>query len=123
MKRDWDTIREILIRIESFDTATDQLVLEDFPNEDPYKISYHFNLLMDAGLIQGDKSNTNEIVKNHVAKTLTWSGHEFLDAIKNDTVWEKTKSKFKSVSSAMTFDLVKSVAINILTGYIENGGS
>jgi hypothetical protein len=50
---------------------------------------------------------------------LTWEGHELLDAIKNDTVWNKTKDTFISKGLSMTFDLVKTMATKIATDYLK----
>jgi hypothetical protein len=53
---------------------------------------------------------------------LTWEGHEFLDTIRSDTVWENTKKSFISHGVSMTFDLVKQVAIDITTSYLKTTG-
>lgn len=31
-----------------------------------------------------------------ITSSLTWQGHEFLDSIKSDTIWNKTKEEIKS---------------------------
>ena len=49
-------------------------------------------------------------VKEFFAQRLTWEGHEFLDSIRSDTVWTKTKKRFTEKGIDMSFDLVKSVA-------------
>jgi hypothetical protein len=43
-----------------------------------------------------------------------------LDAIRNETVWNKTKQSFISKGLSMTFDLVKSVAISIATEIMKS---
>ena len=53
------------------------------------------------------------------AERLTWNGHEFLDAIRSDTIWQKTKSSFLSKGLSMTFDLVKSVAVEVASAYLK----
>ena len=47
-------------------------------------------------------------------------GHEFLDAVRSDTVWSKTKRAFATNGVTMTFDLVKSVAADITTALIRS---
>jgi len=47
------------------------------------------------------------------ATRLTWNGHEFLDAVRSDTVWQNTKKTILSKGGSMTFDLVKSVAMEL----------
>ncbi|WP_090701935.1 DUF2513 domain-containing protein [Nitrosomonas aestuarii] len=41
---------------------------------------------------------------------LTWYGHELLDVIRNESIWNKTKSIFVDKGAAMTFGLGKEVA-------------
>jgi len=120
MKRNWDTIREILVRLE--ETPPEQHVrLSSFPQERAQEVSYHVELLMEAGLIHGQMAKTmGPGPHDFFAMRLTWQGHEFLDAIRSDTVWQKTKSSFVSKGLSMTFDLVKSVAIDISSTYLKS---
>jgi hypothetical protein len=48
--------------------------------------------------------------KDFIAQRLTWEGHEFLDGIRSNSVWERTKKSFREKGVEMTFDLVKVVA-------------
>jgi len=49
--------------------------------------------LLEANLIQGMvQPDPNSVYGRHVFyPTLTWSGHEFLDNVRDDVVWKKTK--------------------------------
>ncbi|MGU5840229.1 DUF2513 domain-containing protein, partial [Aeromonas caviae] len=49
---------------------------------------------------------------------ITWTGHEFLDAICSDTVWSKTKETFATKGLDMTFDLIKTVAGSVATSLL-----
>ena len=49
---------------------------------------------------------------------LTWQGHEFLDAIKNDSVWQKLKSMAAEKGIAMPFEIVKASAITLVKGLL-----
>jgi hypothetical protein len=89
MKRDWDTIREILARLEEKDGNKSVLRLSDFADERANEISYHVELMIEAGLINGSMSKEiGPPVHRFNIVRLTWNGHEFLDAIRSDTVWE-----------------------------------
>ena len=121
MKRDWDTIRDILTRLEDLPDTDQILRLSDFPADRAVEISYHMELLIEAGLVEGDMSHTLGAGAAHfMARRLTWSGHEFLDAVQSDTVWNKTKRTFATNGVAMTFDLVKSVAADIAVALIRS---
>ncbi|MBI5043198.1 MAG: DUF2513 domain-containing protein [Nitrospirae bacterium] len=121
MKRDWDTIREILIKFEGLAPDAGPLQLGDFPSEKAYEYSYHVELLIEAGLIHGQMSKTlGHHAQNFLAQRLTWQGHEFLDAIRSDTVWNKTKTSFVKGGLSMTFDLVKEVAKDVAVALLKS---
>ena len=48
------------------------------------------------------------------------NGHEFLDAINNDTIWEKTKKSFSKNGISMTFELVKTVATETAASVLKS---
>jgi hypothetical protein len=111
MKRNWETIRELLTRVEECTLPTDMVRLSSFPSERDAEVSYHMALLIEAGLVKGQVTQTiGPEVKDFFAQRLTWKGHEFLDSIRSDTVWQKTKKTFIDQGVPMTFDLVKAVA-------------
>lgn len=121
MTRDWNIIREILSELETKPSNKHTLKLGDFPKEKKAEYSYNVEILMEAGLIHGSMSQTiGPNVNNFIASRLTWQGHEFLDAIRSDTVWEKTKQSFLKQGISMTFDLIKTVATDIAVGYLKS---
>lgn len=113
MKRDWEIIREILIRLDEKGVETHALKSEDFDEHIRSNITYQVELLEEAGLVDATIIKTMTDPPDFMAFRLTWHGHELLDAIRNDSVWNKTKQSFVSKGLSMTFDLVKSVAISI----------
>jgi hypothetical protein len=121
MKRNWDTVRELLTKLEECTLPTDMLQLASFPMDRAAEISYHMELLIEAGLVDGEMAKTlGAGPYDFFAGRLTWHGHEFLDAIRNDTIWQKTKKTFASKGLSMTFDLVKSVASDIAAGLLKS---
>jgi Hypothetical protein (DUF2513) len=111
MKRNWETVRELLAKVEECSLPVEMVRLSDFPTERAAEVSYHMSLLIEAGLVKGQMVQTNgPEVKDFFGQRLTWEGHEFLDSIRSDTVWAKTKKVFVEQGVSMTFDLVKSVA-------------
>lgn len=114
MKRNWDTIREILLKVEECTLPAEVVRLSHFQKERAAEISYHATLLIEAGLVKGQVSQTiGPEVKDFFAQRLTWEGHEFLDSIRSNAVWEKTKSTFLEKGIEMTFDLVRSGASQV----------
>lgn len=111
MKRNWETIRELLSKVEECSLPTEMVRLSQFSKERAAEISYHMSLLIEAGLVQGQMVQTfGPEVKDFFGQRLTWEGHEFLDSIRSDTVWVKTKKIFTEQGVSMTFELVRSVA-------------
>lgn len=121
MKRNWDMIRDILTQLEEFKNEEGCFNLSSFPQDKHAEISYHMALLMEAGLVNGQMSEEfGPEPQDFFANRLTWQGHEFLDAIRSDTVWYKTKKSFLSQGISMTFDLVKSVASDVAASYLKS---
>lgn len=116
MKRNWDTIRELLTKVEECcSRPVDSVRLASFPTGRDIEISYHMALLIEAGLVNGQISKSlNQEVNDFLARRLTWEGHEFLDSIRNDTVWAKTKNAFLDKGVEMSFDLVKAFAKELI---------
>jgi len=120
MNRNWDVVREILIRLEEAE-ADDCLRISGFPTERAQEISYHVELLIEAGLVAGQMAKTlGHGPHDFFVERLTWNGHEFLDAIRSNTIWQKTKSSFTSKGLSMTFDLIKQVAVDLTSAYLKN---
>lgn len=110
MQRDLDLVRLILMRVEN---ASGPLTLRDFAS-DAYAdavVAYHLRLMENRGLI--DASFTTEwsgMVVKATVSSLTWEGADYLDAIRDDGLWRKTKEALKR-SGAVTFGAVKEVAV------------
>ena len=107
MKRDMDLIRSILQKVES---CEDPHGLEHMPEIDGYsqaQVSYHIKLLHDAGLIEVQTADEfNTAYPDFLSLNLTWTGQDFLDAAKDDTLWEKAKETVIKPGASFTFDLL-----------------
>jgi hypothetical protein len=83
-------------------------------------ICYHYKILSQAGYIEvvdlSSKGGVDIQVKN-----LTWEGHEFLDASRNISVWQKAKKKFGSEFKTIPFQILKEVLIELTKEYHEGG--
>jgi|688.fasta_scaffold227839_3 hypothetical protein len=106
MKRDWDIIREVLLKIESSQAHT-SISSNDFECSNEL-IAYHMTLMFEAGLI--GRANATTLDGHVYVERMTWQGHEFLDSIRDDTIWGKTKEKAVSKGLSLTFDIVISIA-------------
>ena len=113
-------IREILIKFEELSSEVGSIDLSDFPSEKAHEYSYHVELLLESGLIHGQMSKTIGLhAQDFFANRLTWEGHEFLDAIRIDNVWNKTKIFFVEGGLSMTFELIKGVATDVAAALLK----
>jgi hypothetical protein len=63
--------------------------------------------MIEAGLVVGITTNDarGTLARGIIAR-LTWQGHEFLDAARNDTTWRKARETFFKPAVAWTFGLL-----------------
>ena len=121
MIKNWTIIRDILLRLEATGTPNTALNANQFAEYTEQEVAYNMRLLCEAGYIKANilesKSGDGHIAAA-LARSLTNSGHDLLDTIRNDTVWVKIQDTFKSKGIDMTFDLVitagKKIAENFL---------
>jgi hypothetical protein len=95
LKRDMELIRKVLFYIEEKGNSETLIRQWDIDGYDFKEISYQVKLLVEHGLVNGRSSGLDGVLLWY-ADSLTWDGHDFLDAIKNDTIWDKVKSGIKS---------------------------
>ncbi len=118
MKRDWELVRVILCRLEDMDTTNGSLDANDVEDYSPEFVSYHMNLLDEAGLIEANCAKPLSGPMQCFAFSLTWEGHEFLDKIRTETVWNKTKDLIQSKGIDLSFDAIKYAASTVLKGML-----
>ncbi|HDI3142528.1 hypothetical protein BC490_18530 [Vibrio parahaemolyticus] len=110
MKRDMELIRKLLLTIEE---NPRQLEVEGY---DKNQVKYHALLLIEAGFLDGNVSDTlanTSVVPTFVSvNRLTWDGHEFLDNIRKEEVWNTIKTEFKDASISTVFSIGKQLTEN-----------
>ncbi len=115
MKRDMDLVRKILLSIEE---QYEDVALYDFKIDgyDMKTVAYHCNILYTGGFIEDFAGNysDNEIC-DFAISGLTWEGHEFLDIIRNDEVWNKTKDTIKQKKLPYALDIFRDIAKAIVS--------
>lgn len=122
MKRDLELIRKILFKIE--DTVDNvgkfNLQVDGYTME---QVAYHCSILYEGGYIHACNVQSNgDAVYLFSVGRLTWEGHEFLDNIREDTIWNKTKDTIVEKGLPFVFDIVKSVSTEIITGVVKGFG-
>ena len=86
----------------------------DLPGRPQKEVSYHVMLLGQAGLIEAqDLCSIGDDGFEWRPKSLTWQGHEFLDAARNDTIWKKAVHRVSHIVGSVSFDVMKSLLIDV----------
>ena len=101
MKRDNDHLRDFLFEIEGDDN---NLIIPDTIDRD-IKRDHHVHLLCDAGYL---------VQVNDTSYRLTSQGHDFIDAIRDKGVWEKTKEAVAETGGNAPIEFLKSLALGFL---------
>lgn len=117
MKRNLDLVRLILLKAEEKEDIRGCLIPEipPFTND---QIAYHINLIHQAGLIDvldfSSKDGGFYGIQN-----LTWAGHEFLDASRDKSLWERAKVKLGSKFSSVSFEIMKELLVSLVKSELD----
>jgi hypothetical protein len=129
LKRDWDLLRKQLADIEE-----ERDVLADIPDvpkwidqsEEEFtrqysayqaiesRIAGHLELLIDNGYVDGiyvSRGADGHISFGTSSPRLTMAGHDLLDTMRSEPVWDKIKSTAKAKGIELTFDAVKTIGV------------
>ncbi len=116
MVRDWDTIRNILEKIEDetlFDFLKEvetEVRFKKTDNRFRYELIEHLRLLTEAGYIQGVKvhSATPEKVEYSISTpSMTMEGYDLLEVLRSKTVWASVKDRLKAAGIGITAEAIK----------------
>lgn len=113
MKLDYDLIRGILLYIENVaDESTTihiDFICEQFKEIESPKVRYHVKYLRDANFIEHQRDV-------HIID-ITPSGRDYLNSVRDNSVWEETKKKFQplgTVTLSVVSEIAKSLILNRL---------
>ncbi len=114
MKRDMDLARNILIALADeprghIDTRKDA-------------VNYHLEMLVQKKFVNGIAVSQAHNGRYYITLTnpkLTWEGHEFLDTIKSQTVWDKIKNVIKDKGVDLSVEAIKIAAPNVLASILK----
>lgn len=116
MKRDMDLARKILFEIEKAPFQGSWVEIK-FDEYSPSEVSYHVMILAEAGLIKAiDMSSMSEYVWKPAR--LTWQGHEFLDAARDNGRWEQAKG-IMSKAGAFGFEIIKQLLVELAKAQLK----
>lgn len=108
MKRDLDLVREILMWIEEQPEGRNVNTWKfDLPGRTAKEIGYHAYLMHQAGLIIAYEVTPMESdTPIWLPSMLTWHGHEFIAAARDNTIWQQAKRKMMVSGAGIAFSLI-----------------
>jgi hypothetical protein len=117
MKRDMDLIRKILLTIEASPSAwapseIQELQMEGYSEDE---VGYHALLIIEAGFAEGKDTTIAGLSPRGLITRLSWEGHEFLDAARDDTRWAKAWAIVRRQAGSVTVDVLKQVLTKLMT--------
>lgn len=112
MKRDLELVRKLLIFFDE-KPGPEHIEIPPISGYDDSTIKYHLVLLHDAGYLRCEpvKSSTSDRTIYVLPFDLTWNGHEFLEKVRDQHIWDEVIRDIKSrgfVSASV--DFVKTLA-------------
>jgi hypothetical protein len=113
MKRDMDLVRQIMLNVEGMPVGP-PIQYRVGEVEDRVLLA-HMEMLISAGLVAGKISHSlgarGDVI---IISGLTWEGHEWLETVRRDEVWEQVKNVLEEQGGAMTYELTKALASQLM---------
>ena len=118
MKRDLDLVRQLLLQIEGL-PAGPPAQYRASEIEDPVLLA-HFELVIASGLVNGKISRSQSSRGDVISISgLTWEGHEWIEMVRSQSIWNETKSMLLDSGGALTYELTKTAATRILRARMD----
>jgi hypothetical protein len=115
MKRDLELIRKMVLAIEDSPTAYAPRL--EFDGYTDAQVGYHAYLLIDAGFARGQDTTTfDSDGPEAIITSLTWDGHEFADAARDDSRWTKAMGLVQEKGGAVTIAVLTQVLVGLMKG-------
>ena len=120
MQRDKDLVRKILLYVELNKEAyydnfsSDQIMIEGYGKE---QIAYHCMLILQTGFLMAEDSTKNGSLRISI-KGISWLGHEFLDLVRDEKIWNKIKETASEQGVALNTELIISISKDITNNAI-----
>ena len=112
MRRDMDFVRELLFYLENATPTRSGWIEVSMPGRSDEETAYHLQLLTEGGFIQAKHFSTTD-GEFWYPTSITWSGHDFLDAARSDTIWAKAKAKLQEVGGSAALTVVKELLVRL----------
>jgi hypothetical protein len=119
-----DCVRDVLLHLEEVlnfenfyqvSSDDDDETVLGYPLED---VVYSLVKLSEAGYIDAKILKTLNPSTKVIVRSITWNGHQFLDTIRPQTVWDKTKSSAAQIGST-SLTVLSQIAVAVASQVIS----
>ena len=121
MRRDMDLVRYILLETEAAERSLQpmDLVAGEWNVE---LVGYHVEMMAAHGLLDArvHRGGSGRVLDGAI-QALTWDGADYLDAIRSDTIWKRTKDLIATTAGSVTIAVIKEVASLVALQAIKAG--
>ena len=130
MKLDLDCIRDVLLTLEgencyyldedgaiAYMAVDIETIAEKLPEYDAPQIYYTLKMLDDGGYLQMSERWGDDVLELCEINSLTYDGHQLLEALRPASVWDKLKAALKAAGS-FSLPLAEEAGLEILRGLI-----
>ena len=114
-----DLVRDILAIVEAQPAGEHVNGIPQIGEASGETVAEHVRIMTDAGLLYADVGGSTDQGYAILIFGLTWQGHDFLESIRNDTIWNKVKGKIKAAGAGMTLEIVKELATAYLRELLQ----
>jgi repressor of nif and glnA expression len=91
----------------------------DGPGYSGSSIAYHVMIMEEGGLIAKNNQEIDGKWSPYIAEyRLTWKGHEFLETVRNNSIWDKAKQLVFEKSGGAAIDLLFEAAKKIILTFL-----
>lgn len=118
MRLNYDCARSVLLTVEKSKTIDEELnlnpltvetIFEQFPKYEDNELHYTIEKLKEAGYINAALQFAAGHFIDGAVSSITYSGHEYLDNIREPEVWRKVKAMLKN-AGAITLPFISQAA-------------
>lgn len=117
MRRDDDLIRQLMLDLETAREGVGDAHL--VPGYTRDQVAYHLALILASGLAEGPPTKYSlggdvSVPSLVYAFRLTPAGHDFIDTLRDATIWKKVKESSVKVGGSLTLELLKQLGTAIM---------
>lgn len=109
----------MLLRIEQLDPNKHKITVDSFSDlsNDWNAIVLHIQLLMDAGFIEAIDVSTCS-ADDYIIRRITFAGYDYLDSIRDESIWNEVKQKIASVGGSVSLEIAKELGATLLRQHL-----